>query len=240
MAGLTLAVCPHDTARNIEGWHRLARYLSRHLGRQVRFGLSPDFADFHRRAAEADLAYASPVDALRLIDRHGFTPLARPVGIYDEALIIASPDAPAVAIEALGGAPLATVEGLPATKLALRMLGARGLTPGPLVGRDSWLSVARAVWGGEAPYGILYRDAYEELSPQGKAMVQVIGTTDERCAFHALCGAPWLGPDAEAVSSALVAMASDGAGKEVLEELRLVGWRAVSADEVAVMRAALG
>lgn len=236
MDALTLAVCPHDTMRNPEGWSRLVTYLSQHLGVPISFIPARDFADFYSCWHAADLIYASSSDALTLIDGRGFRPLVRPTDTYDEALLVASPDAPSPLLEALGGAPVATVEGLLPTRLALRMLSARGITPGALANRDSWLSVVRAVWGGEAPFGIIYRDAYDALSPEGRAMVQVITATSERCAFHVLCARPRLGTHAGCLSDALVAMAGDAAGNDILESVHLVGWRAVTDDELAAMR----
>jgi hypothetical protein len=240
MDTLSMAVCPHDTVRNSEGWYRLVQYLAQHMGLDVHYALSLDFADFHSRYREADLVYANPSDSLRLIDQHGFTPLVRPTDTFDEALLVTGPDSTTLDLQAIAGAQVATVEGLLPTRLAMRLLQAKGIAPGGLVGRDSWLSVVRAVWSGEAPFGILYRDAYEELSPQGKAMVQVMETTSERCAFHVLCGAPRIGGHAGAIADALVAMAGDAAGKDVLADMQLVGWRPVSADELGTMRALLG
>lgn len=239
MEELTLAVCPHDMMRNPEGWRRLVAYLSGHLGVTVAFRPALDFAEFQHASIAADIAYANALDALALTGRHGFRPLVRPTDTYDEAVLVARLDDPAPSLEALGGAEVATVEGLLPTRLALRMLRARGITPGALINRDSWLSVVRAVWAGEAPYGILYCDAYEELSHQARAMVQVIMVTSERCAYHVMCGGPGLGANAGGLADTLVAMAGDAAGREVLIELRLVGWRAVSADDLATMRAAL-
>lgn len=236
MEGLTLSVCPHDTVRNSEGWFRFVQYLTQHVGLEVHFSLSLDFADFHSRFAACDLVYANPSDALTLIDGHGFTPLARPMATFDEALVVAGAGVPAVGLEALAGAPVATVKGLLPTKLALRLLSQKGVAAGDFVERDSWLSVVRAVWGGEAPYGFLYRDAYDELSPQGKAMVQVIAATNEGCAFHMLCGGPLLGARAARLVAALTGMADEPAGQELLRELHMPGWQAVDADNLVRMR----
>ncbi len=239
MDALTLAVCPHDTLRNPEGWWRLAKYLAQHMGVKIRFRPALDFADFHSRWATADLIYAGAGDALTLLDEQGFTPVARPTDTYDEALLVACPKDPMPPLEALGGADVATVADVLPTRLALRMLEARGIVPRTLTHRDSWLSVVRAVWGGETPYGILYRDAYDELSPAGKAMVQVITTTSERCAFHVFCGSSRLGADAGALADVLVAMASDGAGRDILDSLHMVSWRTVAPDELTLMRGVL-
>lgn len=240
MSGMTLAVCPHDTVRNSEGWYRLVQYLSLRLEQDLHFALSLDFADFHSLFAEADLVYANPSDAIKLIDSHGFVPLARPTDTYDEALLVAGAEVSGPSIAAMAGAQLATVESLLPTRLALRFLGQQGITPSGLLGRDSWLSVVRAVWGGEAPYGILYRDAYDELSPQGKAMVQVVATTSEGCAFHVLCGSPRLGPLAGTIANTLYAMTTDSAGSEVLADMHFKGWSPIASGDFACIREVLG
>lgn len=236
MDALSLAVCPHDTMRHPEGWPRLVKYLSQHLSVPIDFLPSRDFADFYSRWPTVDLIYASSNDALTLIDGRGFQPLVRPTDTYDEALLVAGPDVLPPPLDAVGGAVVATVEGLLPTRLALRMLRARGITPGALANRDSWLSVVRAVWGGEVPFGIIYRDAYDALSPAGRAMVQVLTSTSERCAFHVFCAEPSVGSYAGCLSDALVAMAGDAAGNDILESVHLVGWRAVTTDELATMR----
>lgn len=240
MDTLTLAVCPHVMVRNPSGWQRLIQYLSQHLGLRIRFSLILDNSNFRRSNRSADLVYANASDALTLLDDHGFAPLVRPTDSYDEALLIARHDAPALSIEPADGARLAIVEGTISTRLALRMLRARGVAPGELLPYDTWLDVVQAVGAGEALYGIVYREAFEALPPQGRAQVQVIAATSERCAFHLFCGGNRLGPHAGALADALVAMAGDGAGNDVLAELQLVGWRPVGADELAAMRELLG
>jgi ABC-type phosphate/phosphonate transport system substrate-binding protein len=239
MTDMSLAVCPHDTVRNSEGWFRLVQYLSQKLATNVHFSLSLDFADFHERFSASDLVYANPSDAIKLIDGHGYTPLARPTEVYDEALLVAGPDGPTPPLAALTGAPLATITAMLPTKIGLRLLDEQGVVPGSLVNCDSWLSVVRSVWGGDTPYGIIYRDAYEELSPQGRAMVQVIATSDCRCAFHVLCAGPQLAAQAGALSAAMLGMADDALGQEVLADMKLPGWQAVTAEQLDLMRGIL-
>lgn len=236
MDDFNLAVCPHDTVRNSEGWFRLVQYLSYRMSAKIHFQISLDFADFHSTYATADLVYASPSDAVTLIDQHSYNPLLCPIGAYDEALLVTGPDAPLAGLESLHGASVATVKSLLPTKLALRMLSSQGITPGDLHGCDSWLAVVRAVWNGDAPYGILYRDAYDELSPQGKAMVQVIGATNERAAFHMLCCGPKTRTCCDDLKATLLGMPDDTLGKEVLGDLHFSGWQPVTDEALDVVR----
>lgn len=239
MHSMSLAVCPHDTIRNADGWYRLVQCLTQRMDVKVRFSPSLDFDDFHDSFSSADLVYANPSDALRLIDQHGYTPLARPAGIYDEALVVAGPEVSALTLESLAGAELAIIEGMLPTKLGLRLLRSKGIEPAALIRRDSWLAVMSSLWRGEAPYGILYRDAYDDLSDQGKAMVQVITATSERSAFHLLCAGPGLTCPCDALTATLLAMADDSAGKQVLDDMHFSGWAKVSPEELSQMRSIL-
>lgn len=236
MKDLTLMVCPHDTVRNPESWYRFAQYMTARLELQVHFEISLDFAEFRQGITQADLVYANPKDALTLLDDHRFCPLARPSDVYDEAMLVASPDGPLPTIEAIHGAVLATVEPLLPTRLGLKVLRERGIVPASLMHRDSWLSVVRSVWNGEVPFGILYRDAYDELSPQGREMIRVIETTNERSAFHMFTARPDICDDMSAFSHLLVSMASTPEGHALLQDLHIPSWSMVMGDDLSRLR----
>jgi hypothetical protein len=235
---LRLMVCPHDAVRNPGGWRHLVRYLSARLATPIDLAATLDFTDFHQRMAQADVVYANPTDALRLIDGGGFCALARPAGIYDEALLVAGPDGPLPAAEALHGAAVASVEHLLPTRLALKMLRARGIVPASLAHRDSWLSVVRSVWNGEVPFGIVYRDAYNGLSPQGREMIRVLEATDGRSAFHLIVARPDLGEGGAALTRTLTEMPAHPDGVSALADLHIAAWLPVSDDDIARLRAA--
>jgi phosphonate transport system substrate-binding protein len=231
-------ICPHDTVRDPEGWQRMARQLAVQLAAPIHLAGADDFADFRYGMAGADLVYASSADALALIDGAGFAPLARPAGQFDEALVICAAQEPIPSIDAIHGAAIATVEPLLSTKLALHMLRRQGVTPARLAHRDSWLSVVRSVWNGELPFGIIYRDAYQALSPAGRAMVRVLASTDERVAFHMLCIRPGLRAGSELRAARLEAMGASDAGASALAAVGLAGWLPVDDAEIALLRAA--
>jgi hypothetical protein len=234
---LTLMVCPHDTVRNPEGWYRMAQYLAARLTAQIHVEGSSDFAEFRQGIASADLVYSNPTDSLSLIDAHGFCPLAHPADTYDEALLIAGPEGDLPAAEAIHGAMVATVTQLLPTRLATRALRERGITPASFAHRDSWLSVVRSVWNGEVPFGILYRDAYENLSPQGREMVRIMEATDDRAAFHMLCAQPARCGPLSTLTDLLASMGADSEGAAVLADLRIPGWLPVAEADLARLRA---
>lgn len=238
MTDLRLMVCPHDTVRHAEGWYLLIQYLTYKTEAAFHFDLSLDFADFGERYTTAELVYANPADAMRLL-ASGYTPIAAPIDIYDEAFLVAGANVATSEIAAVHGASLATVSALLPTKLVLRLLDRNGVTPGDLKNCESWLGVVRALWNGDTPYGILYRDAYLELSDQGKSMVKIVAETNEHVAFHMFCASPKIGNLADRIGSLLLAMADEPEGRDILAQLGIPGWRLMSHSEINTMHATL-
>ncbi|NJN18314.1 MAG: phosphate/phosphite/phosphonate ABC transporter substrate-binding protein [Oscillochloris sp.] len=238
MAAYKLMACPHDTVRSSSGWYRLAAYLGTHLPFELHFDLALDFSEFNERLGNGDLVFANPTDSLRLLSQ-GFVPIARASERYDEAILVMNAEAAPATAHALSGAAVATVASAAPTQLALYDLKQLGVTPGELKNYDSWLGVVRGLWNGEAPFGILYRDAYEDLSPQGRAMVQVITHTDVRKLFHSICASPRLVAEVPNLQPILLGMSSDPAGKEVLEDLGFTAWQVVEPAEINAMQALL-
>ncbi len=224
MSTLYLLVCPHDTANNPDRWYRLAQYLSQHLDIHINFEISLDFADFHANLPKADIAYANPTDTLTLVQQHGFAAILHPANVYDEAVIVANHDITAPTLESLQGQPVASVESILATKIALRYLASQGVQPASIQNYESWTAVIGAIWRGEVHYGFVYKDTYDELSEQGKGMVNVFAATSEQIAFHNIVVGRNALPHKEALTQTLLAMPTEATGKEVLAELHVEQW----------------
>jgi ABC-type phosphate/phosphonate transport system substrate-binding protein len=236
MSKVIFMVCPHDTAKEPDRWYRLEQYLVKATGVEIQFELSLDFEDFHANLDKADIVYANPTDTLSLITKRGFTPLVRPVNGFDEAVLAANTDIANPTIEALQGAELATVKGLIPTNIALHMLAEKGIVPATVHHKESWQSVISSIWGGEVSYGIIYKDTYDHLSDQGKGMVNVFVTSDEKKAFHSINISPALAAQQQVFADKLLAMHTDEAGGEVLQELALGQWVPVTQSEIEQMQ----
>lgn len=237
MSQITLMVCPHDTARGPEGWYRLAQYITQKLEIGVHFELSMDFEDFHAGLSAATMVYGNPTDSFKLIQEQGYIPLVRPAGLYDEVVLVANTDVANPTIESLQGESIATVKQLLPTKIALRMLERHSVTPGDLLDCESWLSVIRSVWQGDARYGIVYKDTYDELSEQGKGMVNMVAISDEQVAFHCLNIAPSLAAHQGDIEAIFLHMDTDPTGGEVLQELQHISkWVAVTTADCDKMK----
>ncbi len=156
-------VCPHDTARGLPLWIEFFVVLGAVSGRAFGFQPAADFPEFYRLWTQADLIYANPLDALRLVDEHGFLPVVQN-DRYDEAVFLVREGVPK-ALEAFDGAEVGVVEGQFATLLAKRLLAERGIVPKRYRPYSSWGEVLDALRRGELTTGVLYRDFYEALSP---------------------------------------------------------------------------
>lgn len=236
MSTLTLAVCPHDTVKNPEGWYRLVQYLTRKLDIDIHFEMSMDFGEFRSILDIADLAFANPTDCYYLKCERNFTPITRPVGTYDEAVFITGTTNINPSLSALHGATIATVKRLLPTKIALRMLRQQGIVPDSFVDCDSWMSVVRSVWQGDAPYGIVYGDSYDDLSESAKSMVTVFGRSNEQSAFHCFSVGPQAAYRINDFQHLLLEMEHDDGGREVLEDLHISGWQTVTENELVSMQ----
>ncbi len=236
MATAMMKVCPHDTIHEPERWTELAAYLHAQTGVELAFDISIDFEDFQDGLNLAGLVYANPGDTMKLVDQYQFTVLARPAGRFDEAVLVAGEDAEAT-LAAIAGQPLATVEELLPTKIALHTLTKQGIAPASLHNVDSWQAVASCIFRGECQYGIIYKDTYNSFSEQTKGMVKLLATTDEQVAFHTVLVGPALADRADVLRQALFAMPSDPTGKALMERLQITVWEPVNDADLAAMRA---
>jgi ABC-type phosphate/phosphonate transport system substrate-binding protein len=236
MDTLHLMVCPHDTANNPDRWYRFTQYLSRHLGTPIHFDVALDFADFHTNLNQADIVYANPSDTLLLIEQHNFVPLVRPANLYDEVVFVANNDVANPTLESLHNAPVASVTSMLATRIGLRFLKNHGIEPAEILDHDSWLSVIGSLWRQETSYGIVYKDTYDELSEQGKGMVNAFASSNEGVAFHSIV----IGRNAQTREDDLrrmfLSMGNDEQGKELLHDLRITEWISSTQAEIQTIK----
>ena len=86
-----LSVCPHDTAKNLLGWFTLNTYLQRKLGTGIHFDPQDNFLVERRTVLEQPhhvVVYANPYSALCFSRDKGFVPVARPVNVVDETMVL--------------------------------------------------------------------------------------------------------------------------------------------------------
>ncbi len=235
MSILRLMVCPHDTASNPDRWYLFLQYLARRLNVQLGFEVSLDFADFHANLGQADLVYANPNDTVMLLDQ-GYELVARPANVFDEVVFVASLAIDTPTLESIAGKPLLSVRCMLPTNIALHILKERGIEPAGVIDCESWLSVVGSLWRNEGEFGIVYKDTYNELSGQGKSMVNAFETSNQQVAFHSLVVGREALPLRDDIRRAVLDMHTDDQGKEVLQALHFSQWVAVDADAITQIR----
>jgi hypothetical protein len=235
MNKLNLMICPHDTAKNPERWFRLVQYLNQHLDFTIHFNISLDFRDFHDCLLEADLVYANPSDGVHLVKEHQFIPIVRSTNLFDEVVFIANPNLDNPSLQSYQDSQVVTISSMVASKIATSILQKQSIVPIELVNKESWLGVINAVAKDEVPLGFVYKDTYDELSPITKQMISVIATSTEQKAFHALYINPNVSDHAPAISDTLRQMHLDPKGQEVLKDINVEAWEAMSADALQLL-----
>jgi phosphonate transport system substrate-binding protein len=228
-------VCPHDTVHKPERWYRLEQYLIQRLGIEMQFTISLDATDFQENLGSADIVYTNPSDKFAILANKGFVSVARPADKYDEAVFVAHPDITDTSMEALRGAEIISVTSLIPTKIARHVLQSNGIEMGTIHAKDSWLSVISGVWNQEANFGIVYKDTYDNLSEQGKGMVNLVTATSEQQAFHTIDIGPKLIDRQDEITQLFLNMHTDEQGKQVLAELEVPQWLPVTPEELSAM-----
>lgn len=234
-AQFRLSVCPHDTAKNLAGWFLLNTYLQRRLGFSMHFEPSDNFNTEREAvlAGGADFVYANPYSAFRFEREKGFLPVARPIEVSDETLLVGragEPPNPAAGLTIASatdklivhflGLTLLDELGWPVTKMRYDFVG-------------NHLKVVQAVIAGKADAGFVFNETWAGLAASSRAALQVLGETRSRRASHCFCIGPALESRLSDIQTILCSMHADPAGQRVLEDLRFKGFEAMPADGLA-------
>lgn len=233
MSTLNLMVCPHDTAGNPERWFLVTQYMSLRLeDLSIHFDIAIDFADFHERFMEAEIVYANPNDGVKLVEKQGFQSFIRPHNIYDEVVFIANEEVENPSLEMLQGEEITTVTSMLPTNIGLRILDKHNIVPAGLNDKSSWLDVINSIRKNETRFGFLYKDTYDALSDFNKEALNAYFFSEEQIAFHSFYIAPDYAGEKEEIARVLLEMNSDPEGKQILEEMQLEKWVAVTPEEM--------
>jgi phosphonate transport system substrate-binding protein len=238
-----LSVCPHDTAKNSTAWFFLNTYLQRQLGQGIHFEPRESFLDERQQvlAGGHHLVYANPYSAFVFAQMLGFVPVARPVGVFDETVLVA-PAGDALPTQRPLRLASAT-DKLIVHALGLSLLPGLGLSAGDcsvdFVGTH--VKAAHAVLQGKADLGFVYNETWQGLADSSRAALQVLGETKTRQAYHCFCVAPDWADQRERVQAILCGMKDDPKGQRVLEDLnRPAGFEPVGPGDLQALRSLVG
>lgn len=236
----TFTVSPDFPPDRIAGWYVLNTFLQRRLSEHIHLELYDRF-DQQRTAIESgeiDLIYANPFDAAMLVRDHGFTSVARPDGVRDEATIAVPVDSPVQKVEDLAaGSRIAFTDDPDVRMIGMIMLEPADLGPSTIepVERPTYVLVAKALINGDADAGVFLTDAYDGLSGVTRSGLRPLVTSHIGVISHMMMVGPRLAGRAGELSSLLVSMADDPASRSILEGLGFSGWLPVDHEETEFM-----
>ena len=218
---IKVAICPHDSTKNKVNWLYFITYMSQHTGLDITMEQCFDFECYYKSFPSVDMTYSNPYDALKIHKERQFIPVAGNDN-YDEVVIIANKNEDAD-LSAIEGKNVLLVEHQFASYLGMRVLKDRGISFNPEP-RGSWQTVLNGVAKGEAPYGFLYKDFWEQLSALSKAGVKVVYESDEKLSSHIVTLAPEYTQYKSIILDVLENMLQDEEGAKILKELRINRW----------------
>ena len=234
-----LSVCPHDTAKHVVEWFQLNTYLQRALGCDIHFEPMDSFILEQTAVLSGGypLAYANPLGACTYIEEMGFIPVARPIGLYDETVLVGTKD---------GGIPdktpltIASASGETITHiLGLSLLDQLGIPRDScqFVSEETHLKSIHAILKGKADLAFVFNDTWDNLSEGTRSQLDILGQTNEQVAFHCFLIAPEIAEEyKERLQSVLVGMKDDPKGRLILDALGLQGFEPLSEDAMDTLQ----
>lgn len=236
----TFTVSPDFPPDRISSWYVLNTFLQRQLGEHVHLELYDRFEQQRDAiaAGSIDLIYANPFDAATLVRDHGFTSVARPEGIRDEAIVVVADGSPVQKVEDLPqGARVATTDDPDVRMIGMIMLEPANLdaTTIEAVTRPTYVLVAKALLSGDADVGIFLADAYDTLSATTRSGLRPLVTSQIGVISHLLLVGPRLAHRGDDLRRLLLGMHDDAHQRGIVDGLGFSGWLPVEHEETEFM-----
>jgi len=227
-SSFNFSVCPHDTAKNLFGWFLLNTYLQRKTGCPIHFEPCNSFTEERGNVFGGDyqLVYTNPYSALLFATELGFVPIAKPIGVFDETLLIARKDY----ARTTGQIKIAAAtDQLVVYDLGLALLEQqsipRQLCEFTFVGTH--LKTVQCVAQGEHDLGFVFNETWQGLTENTRQQLAKVAESSSQQAYHCFCVAPeWL-DRREHLAQILCEMPNDPQGKQILDDLHIEGFEAL-------------
>ncbi|MBI5033426.1 MAG: PhnD/SsuA/transferrin family substrate-binding protein [Chloroflexi bacterium] len=233
-----LSVCPHDTAKNLFGWFLLNTYLQRKTGCALHFEPCHTFIEERGNVLSNayHLVYTNPYSALIFNAELGFIPIAKPIGVFDETVMIARRDAdlPSGRIKIATATDMLIVYDLGLAVLEQQNI-LREQCDFTFVGTH--LRTVQVVADGEFDLGFVFSETWHGLTESTRQQLRVVAESSSQLAYHCFCVAPeWL-DRREQLREILCGMQNDAHGKPILDDLHIQGFEALPMNALDSLRA---
>lgn len=235
MSKFNLSVCPHDTAKNILGWYFLNTYLQRNLEMNIHFEPKDSFIKEREDVLLGGyhIVYANPFSAAMFCKTLGFVPVARPVGVFDETILVAKAGQGIPTHR-----PIKIASGT--DKLIVHNLGLTLLNKLDIAVKDcefqfvgTHIKAAQAVMQGKADLGFVFNETWLGMSQSNRSELEVLEKTEDKHAFHCFCVSSDLSDKREQVLAVLTEMTLNPKGLKVLEDLKFTsGFEEVTPEDL--------
>lgn len=232
----TMTISPDFKPQLISGWYIFNTWLQKKIDAHIHINMVNDFNELAKAidTDSIDLIYANPCDVEKLVREKSFSPIAKPVGSHDEAIIITRSDHPAADVEALkSGLKVAMTDVPNVNTIGMIMLEPADITSAGIeaIPCSNYITVAKKVISGEADIGFLLADAYAEFTKLVKNQVQPIITSKIHVLHHALLAGPNFSEKHALLQETILDMHNDKSGSDILKNLELEKWDLMDQDE---------
>lgn len=224
MAALGFVVAPDYLPEHFGTWYMLNAYLQKETGQDIHLHMPVSASEEDRliEADKADMIYANPFDAARLVRERGYLPLARPVEKYDEVVVAVAADSPFRTIEDLpAGISVAFPPDKNVRNIGLRLLESADLNEGNIriEETDAFSKVTSGVLKERVQVGFFLADAYYRLSDLSRDNMHVLLESRIHDIYHVILLHPKHAALQQSLTNALLAMNQNPAGSKILASL---------------------
>ena len=217
-----------QTSQQLNGWFLFNTHLQRQLQRSIQFQ-SQTLAERNDRLAQpqADLVFAGPFEACRLIANQGFVPLAKPDGETDEVVILTHSE------DERPLADITTPKVAVASKNTFTYLLGRFLCDEKGLNSDLFqfhesgndIKAVQFLIRRRVDCIMMSLKTFEGLSSLSRRQLRVVDQSQTELAAYLFCAAPYLDKALQnKLQSSLTQMGNDEKGRQLLNDLEIRGW----------------
>jgi anti-anti-sigma regulatory factor/ABC-type phosphate/phosphonate transport system substrate-binding protein len=227
-----------QSSQQLNGWYFLNTHLQRRLGLTAQMEIADQLLGERGEAKAAELVFAQPFGAVRLIAKQGYRPLARPSDQSDEVAILArAEDMRAELPEFAGGRVAAASPDTFVYLLGRYLLDGGGLDSGAMdyqfPGHE--IKSVQLLLKGEADLLFMHAESYRRLSGVTRRTVKALDQSEAAFAFPLWCLAPERQELADPVRGFLLSMGREEEGRKLLAELGYAEWVAPVPEDIEML-----
>lgn len=222
------------------GWYTLNTLLQKRTNLAIHLETPTSSAEEAQMLAQgkADLIYANPFDAAKLIREHGYKAIAKPIGKSDEMVIVSPKNSPIKTLSDLPrGAKVAMADNKDVKLIGLRLLEAVDLSEDDLEFNivETYQAAAKLVAHHQADVAFFIAEIYHSLSNLTRSHFNILIESNMADITHVVLAKPDFA-HADLVQDVLTSLNQDREGRIVLTELGIAdGFMAVDEEEAEFM-----